>query len=636
MPNQSASRRQSSPTLYENVVGPADEGRIGDPGFYVGADSDGFVPPAELIRAGVADGTVTGDPMYPLSNNVFFDTPTGAFTASDVGNLLKIVGGAAAGSYLIVERVSATRVKIAAFTNVPTLGGQLWEIRTGTLPKRHKAAFVIWDKVVKHHVFEVTFDSALLSQLSITLFQDLEELVFAAKPTYTFIALTPGLFFQENILIGETFTEEATLALGGTVGETILGNENPLRVIGSSWLVGGWYRYIQTTGTFAAPAVNVPQPLGAPDAFCERYITKMYIQPADLTSNGEPVQAGKLVKLAAAAPAPGASITVVSGEKYINLPAGSVTDADVTNYVEITGSGLGNDGSYRIGAVISDAQVRVDAPAAVAEAGLQWNLATTGGVQGAITTDATGRVFFEDATGRHGFNNSHVGDRIRRPFPAYASNQSFRIAEVVSPSRVSIAELSRLTPSVDFVVTGGVLTVVTVGSFIFLPHMALMQRQQADMATSEAELYYVEMIFGPNTGQRFYFWEYMGPNQVRLSGSPLDGAAQGIPWVLRAPRVAPEVGDWEHVKDAIVYETLATGPNLVDLSNTPPQDPNPAVSYTVYGVQEPVDLDFAVFLASMGDTMYHVGMPDPRQHRGKQRTGRDTDMFESPISITVT
>lgn len=43
-PGTTATRRQSSPQLVENVIGAVDQACIGDPGFLIGADSTGFVP----------------------------------------------------------------------------------------------------------------------------------------------------------------------------------------------------------------------------------------------------------------------------------------------------------------------------------------------------------------------------------------------------------------------------------------------------------------------------------------------------------------------------------------------------------------------------------------------------------------
>lgn len=45
MPSESLGRRRAVPSLFDNIVNPTDAGRVGDPGFFVGADDEGIVPP---------------------------------------------------------------------------------------------------------------------------------------------------------------------------------------------------------------------------------------------------------------------------------------------------------------------------------------------------------------------------------------------------------------------------------------------------------------------------------------------------------------------------------------------------------------------------------------------------------------
>lgn len=44
LPGESTLRRTTLPVLYENIIGALDDPRIGDPGFFIGADDEGFVP----------------------------------------------------------------------------------------------------------------------------------------------------------------------------------------------------------------------------------------------------------------------------------------------------------------------------------------------------------------------------------------------------------------------------------------------------------------------------------------------------------------------------------------------------------------------------------------------------------------
>jgi hypothetical protein len=44
MPYENTNRRTTVPVLYENILGQVDDPRIGDPGLFIGADDEGFVP----------------------------------------------------------------------------------------------------------------------------------------------------------------------------------------------------------------------------------------------------------------------------------------------------------------------------------------------------------------------------------------------------------------------------------------------------------------------------------------------------------------------------------------------------------------------------------------------------------------
>jgi hypothetical protein len=98
-----------------------------------------------------------------------------------------------------------------------------------------------------------------------------------------------------------------------------------------------------------------------------------------------------------------------------------------------------------------------------------------------------------------------------------------------------------------------------------------------------------------------------------------------------APEVATETSIWEHLKNLIVIDE-----NTIDLSATPTQDVDPAVSFTAYGVREPIDPALETFDATAGDTYYTLGMPDPRPVQGRSRSGHDADLREDPIQIKVT
>jgi hypothetical protein len=630
IPNESPERRQSTPVLFENVVNPADGGKIGDPGIYIGADTEGYVPASSILRSGI-NGSLTGDPFYPLSNTVYFDAATGAFTASDVGNYVE-VGGT---RYRIMLIVSPTRVQVEAFVDVADQVGLAWNIRSGALPKRHKAAFVILDKVLKHHLFSVRFDIALMNQLSLTLIEDLQELVLIAKPSYTYIVLTPAALFDEILHIDEDLELDASMLLGGDAGEVIAGNASPLVVIGASWRVGQWFRPISTTSTFAAPAASIASPLGAAAAGFVNLVNRIYITHASFTSSAAPIQVGDLIMTATGTTTAGATLTVAGGQTTLTFAAAHVTDTDLMQYIRITGSGLGNNGTYRIGAVLSTTQVRLSPQASITEAGLNTEFITAGSTIGRIAHSTEGEVIFTDLSGRAEFAPAHVGTYIRRPFLHTLQNQYFPIYEIISNTQVKIAVERRVhpvaaDPDISVALVSNVLT-CTAGDYVFSESMAYEDRRAADPATALEKQYFIECTSGANTGQTYRIDKYLAPNQVRLSGGITAAAVDTRLIVIEAPVVLDEITEWEHVRDQI---TISSDHQTVVFS-TPAQDVNGAVPYTAYGVREPIDPTVSVFDDSSGDTMYSLGMPDPRQARGRSRTGRDTDMREEPLAIFV-
>jgi len=640
LPNESGTRRQSTPQLFENIVTPGDEGQIGDPGFIIGADSEGFTAPSMFVRddAGAADGVIAGDPSYPFSNVPTFTSPTGAFTSADIGNLMVIdPGGPAEASYRMLLNVSPTEVTLEAFVDVEDASGLSWEIQSSTLMKRHKMAFVVLNRYLKYHLFSVDFDISLLGQISSTLLTDLQELVFVAKPTYTYILVSPSALFQELIQVSETFTlEPPEIHLGGTAGTIISVNENPLNVIGSSWRIGTWFRYVENTSTFAAPAASIALPLGAPTAGYQHHVNKIYITPTDFTSGSDPIQVSQ-PKLAAASDSGlgDLSVTVVGGVVTATITSAPLLDTHLGGMISVSGSGLGNNGNHRIGAVPNASTAILDSPAFVAEAGLDWQLVNAGGIQGNVIVHDGGLVDFEDATGIHIFDVAHVGDYIRRPYVTFVSNQSFLIDEFVTTTLVSLATRNRVDPiegdpDLTGSVSSGIFT-VTPGDVIFSPLMAVVDRAQLIPATKDVEQYFVNFTSGPDAGMSFAVFAFVSPNQVQLDGVADTAGALYNVTVKRAPAAVNEISNWERVR-----EQIAIAGTTIDLSNTPTQDVNAAVGFTAYGVREPIDPTLEVFDDTAGDTLYSIGMPNPRQKRGKSRTGKDTDMREEPIEITRT
>ena len=629
MPYAGAGRRQSTPLLFENVVDPADEGKVGDPGFIIGSDSEGFTPTATFVRTGAADGVLTPDPGYPSSSfDTFFDSASAAFVASDIGNSVRIAGV----DYRITEVVSAVRVRIETFLPITAATGLAWEIYTSPLPKRNKAAFVILDKFLKYHLFTVDFDTALLSLIKADFFSDLQDLVFTARPTHTYIILSPSSLFEEIIFIEEELLFAKTLSLGGSYGETILGNENALLIIGSSWKLGSWYRYVDNSSNFAAPLASVPDVLGVPAGGFSNYVTKFVYDHAALTSGGTPVEDADLVYRDSLVDTGVAAEITVGGNEATLVLDGTVRDNMLTSFITLSGSGLGNDGRYRVGAVDpSTNTVEVYAPAGLAlEAGLTWTLTMSGSVAGRVYLDTDAQSFFEDTTASRPFDAADIGQYIRFPFPGTRQN-TYRIhALTADPYVVRVALVNQVDPSNPGTVLATLdgatnfITVNTPGDLLFDSQMATEDRGSSD------RIFYAVLSSGPNTGERRQILRWVDADTVLLNGALLaaDAAvALHVEVEIHYSEAVP-ASDWQHVSQQVQIDV-----GDIDLSNCPPLDAA-VVTYDAEGVREPDDPTVSVFDDTNGDTLYSIGMQDPKANNGRSRTSRDVDLRDEPIQIT--
>jgi hypothetical protein len=216
-PNQPHARRIASPLLYENIIGPADDARIGDPGLYIGAD--------------------------------------------DEGNISQVPGGHSA---------------------------------------RHCAAFILFDRYLKFHMFYVRISPELeLDQEFIT---DLEELILASKPSYTYPYVEPAELLEDNLLLTETFQDNWGVHFGGPDDIEVSDNEtnvgNALIIGGSPerfMRIGDYFRYLEYVGgpTGVTPPPIVPPPpfnlpiAGVPPA--KQHVVRLSLQA---TKGGKQVKEG--------------------------------------------------------------------------------------------------------------------------------------------------------------------------------------------------------------------------------------------------------------------------------------------------------------------------------------------------------
>ncbi len=655
---ESVVRRSSTPQLFENIINPADGGRIGDPGFIIGAGSDGFVPPQDVVRTGISDGTLLGDPLYPISNNTYFTTPTGNFTIADIGNLLAILPGI----FRITNIVSTTKIQIESFVQQPvSTAGVLWEVRSGAIALRHKAAFVVLDKYLKQNLFTVTFDFSTIGLIDLSILTDLKKLIFGVKPSYTYLVLNPYAIFEEVVKIIEDFDYEEHYYVAGTGGDVIAGNENPLLVIGSSWRIGQWFRNVEKLSTFTAPTPAIFNTLGAPAAGYMNYVNKFAIvrgpsfpdniteDHSTFTSGGIPIQIAEPVKLLESGPTAGASIVTVAGDVRLVIAASTFNLGYLLAEIVISGSGVGNNGTYTIGMIHDGftASLYRSTPG-VPETGLTWELYITGDLQGQLGITTGGMSFFQtQQTAAFMVDSSLAGYLLRRPLLSGSGNspnnfEAYRLHALTAVAALgatvwSLYKLMRVEPlstdpSLVGAINAGNELVVTGVSILFAPSMAYYTRLSVDATTYLKNRYFVQFVAGANTGTSIEIMNFVDTGTVMLDPSlplTLESSAEFFIYQLQAYDVVPEISTWEVIKEQVVIDK-----NNIDLTGTPAQDAA-TINYRAYGVCEPLDPSIETFDASLGDTLYSIGMPDPKPSLGKSRTGRDTDFREDPLQIRV-
>lgn len=631
LPDYTPQRRQSTPALFENIIGAGDGACVGDPGFFVGADDEGDVIPTAVLRSGVG-GILYGDPFYPSSTeNTFFEGVTPNFTTDDVGNYVR-VGGA---SYRISAIVSTTRVRIVSYVPLPITGTApaTWEVIAGTIPLRHTAAYVILDRLLKYHLFTVRFDGYLLDQLPSNVIRDLQELVFVAKPTYTYLVLTPTLLFEELIRMEETeFSVERALQVAGGGGETVLGNTNPL-LIGPSWTIGSWYRYITNVGSFVAPISNEPDVLGTPAAGYQHRVTKVYITPTAFLEAGRPISYDRPVATVTPISGTLGEITLVGGETIFNLDPMFGVPAYVTFYYIRILAPSPNAGEYRIGRVYGVSSVVIDAPGLVPETNIAWEIYTTGTQQGTFSVNSFGESLFLDNIGEHPFVSGHGGTYIRRPYVTASQQQVYRIDEVLTPSLVRVAQrysMLRAGETLTADVTSAVA--VDVPGMLFDTSMTYLDRFAANPATSRQREYFIEFLSGTNTGTVVGLQQYVTPTTVNTTGGLTPELGVTITMFYRDHYTgASEGGVWEHYEHYVHLDNYSAAPDLLTLPTT---GVTPGVvPYTAYGVQEPEIPIVATFDEAAGDTYYAIGGVDPVLQYMRSRTALDVDLIESPAQI---
>jgi hypothetical protein len=643
LPDYEAARRQSTPVLFENIIDPADDARVGDPGLFVDADDEGNIISRPSILSGVG-GVLYGDPLYPTRNTeVFFEAPTLALTGDDRGNYIQFDYPHAGVEYRIVTIISPTRAKVEAYYAAPPNGTTPgpWNKLAGILPMRHTAAYLILDRFLKHHLFFVAFDAALFQLIDVDLVGDLNTYVFEAKPTYTYLVLSPYTLLNDVITAEEDAVEVGvTYQLSGRGGDIVQANDNPLRVDGT-WTVGSWFRYRDLVSTFVTPAASVPDLIGVPAAGYRHRIHQLYIDPTTfLDASGAPIPMDGPVTSTLDSGTGTGSITALGSSDTVTFDCGVPGTFEpwmYLYYVTIDAPAV-NAGTYRIGNVIDDQTVAVYAPGASLEAGLDWSLKTVGfGFDAVTSTNAQGETFITDTTGRHDFTLAPAGTYVRRYVTTANQQRGWRVDEAITPAIARLAEReSILAPGATE--TASAVTAaneVTIPGFIFSHEMTYNFRLADDYATSKRRQYYIEFLSGPNTGEVREILQYVSPNTVIVDGAALtaDLLVTATLFYREHYVLISENGPWEHLSRDVYVDNASTG--LGDLTINVPVAAGVA-AYDAHGIQEPEAPFTVLFDDANGDTYYTVDGLSPVTRYARPRTGHDMDHSEGPVEITVT
>jgi hypothetical protein len=233
MPDAPTARRVVTPQLYPNVLGPAGNANVGDPGFYVGRDED---------SGNQAEGT-TGI----LSAGNIFDVATNTFDLTSVGGYVEIYAAANPaniGVFKIVTYVSATRVTLlpaAPFVPETLLHWGYFQGHVTAHPYRHNAAFILVDRFLKLHMFAVLVDASV--HLTGLLVNDLQKILSDVKPVHTALYFRPTTVFRDVI----NLSEEIILKMVRRQEEEIAVIDNSY-LIGSSWVIGDTWKFLNPVG----------------------------------------------------------------------------------------------------------------------------------------------------------------------------------------------------------------------------------------------------------------------------------------------------------------------------------------------------------------------------------------------------
>ena len=230
LPETPAARRVVTSQLYPNIIGPVGDANIGDPGFYIGVNEEGYV----------ASGT-DGD-LFMIGNLV---TTKAQFDDSYIGRYVTISNSNHGnnGTYLITSLFSPNILTIAGAPFTQEFG-LTWAIprHNATVPYRHNAAFILMDRFLKMHMFGVLVDSSVsLTNLLVT---DLQKILKDVKPVHTALYFRPVTAFTDIINLSD---DAFLVAMKRQQIEDIQVPSTDL-LIGSTWNIGDTWAFAAASG----------------------------------------------------------------------------------------------------------------------------------------------------------------------------------------------------------------------------------------------------------------------------------------------------------------------------------------------------------------------------------------------------
>ena len=285
------------------------------------------------------------------------------------------------------------------------------------LPLRHRLSYVLIDTWLKHHLFYVSFNPVLMGSISAGLLRDLENLVFVARPAYTYIVLSPASILQDLIPITDRIGYSTRRWLGGSRGEEILlSNRMPLLVDGT-WNIGDWYRTEEISGTLSPPLDSAQYTLGPAQYNARIMLQRVFFEGADLPWL-EPIFRG--VGLAHEGK--------IENSQLVST-AHVFKDSHVFYSLKILEPSA-NVGVYTIGQVVAANTVGLGCDNLTDEDAVAWELGNIGTEHGLLTCvdDVQGQFF--DLDQQHLFVPEDVGTLIRFTQSQEGNNQVLEIVEV--------------------------------------------------------------------------------------------------------------------------------------------------------------------------------------------------------------